>query len=265
MPAVDPARLRFRVEDLLTHFNSPSVFHRELQHLFDLYANRVLRQGAHAPPKPLIPTYNLPRMVTRQLELDLKPHIIENPQAALALADDLWIDDYFEVKQLAIFLLGTVPLEEPDLICQRVESWATPQVDQSVLTVLLSRGVVKLQNTFPQAWAEMVESYLTGDDPKMTAIGILALTEGVKNLALTNLPVIFRLASPVLRHPHNTAMKYLQALVEAMAQVSPTETTFFLKQTLATTTSPNTPRLVKQCLGSFPESARQDLAATLKQ
>ena len=73
MPAVNPTRLRFQIDELMHNFASPPEFHRNLRDLFSLYANRTLRYGDSTEVKPLIPMYNLPTPVIRQLQTDLDP------------------------------------------------------------------------------------------------------------------------------------------------------------------------------------------------
>lgn len=264
MPAVNPARLRFQMEDLLKSFSSPREFHRQLQKLFSLYANRALRFGESSGTKPLLPMYNLPQPVIRQLRLDLSAVIKEFPDDALNLADELWLDEYYEIKQTAIFVLGAIPIRNPEPILDRVEGWLSPALDSTLKKDILSSGVVGIQSAFPEIWESFIESLLSNDEQKIITLGVLGLTEGLKNPAYTNLPVIFRLISPLIQSPQPAFIHPLTALVDALAQRSPTETSFFLQQTLSLSGSKETARLVKGCLDSFPPDLRQGLRESLK-
>jgi len=264
MPAVDPARLRFQITNLIETFNSPPVFHRQLSDLFSFYANRTLRFGNSAQPEPNIPAYKLPHPVIRQLELDLKPLINSAPQSALNLADELWNDSYFEVKQIAVFILGTVPVETPQPIRHRIDEWLTPKLDRALSSYLLSTGTLHLQLVFPEAWETFVQSLLNQGSPKMIGLGLKALAEGVNNPTFTNLPAIFRLVSPFIREPQPEFMKDLAHLIESLIKNSPMETAYFLKQTLSVSDSPLTKRLVKQNLSLLPENIRHDLRLRLR-
>jgi hypothetical protein len=259
MPAVNPARLRFQIEGLMAFFQSPPEFHRRLGDLFSLYANRALRFGESMGGKPLIPMYHLPHPIFRQLELDLQPYVNENPQAALVLADELWQDTFFEVKQTAIFILGIVPIKSPDPVIQRLERWLSPELDTNLTVGLFSAGTLKLQNSYPDVWEKFIESFLREDDPERLALGIQGLTEGIKNPTFKNLPAIFRLISPIIRNPDRSIHHNLVHLIESLVQISPTETGFFLKQTLSLSNSSEAERLVKQCLPLFPENIQADL------
>lgn len=264
MPAVDPAHLRPQITNLIKTFESPPAFHRQLNDLFSFYANRTLRFGDSTQSGPNIPVYNLPHPVIRQLELDLKPLINTAPQAALNLADELWTDPFFEVKQVAVYILGTVPVETPEPVSQRIDEWLSPQLDRALSSYLLSTGTHHLQESFPEAWETFVQSLLNQESPKTIALGLKALAEGVNNPSFSNMPAIFRLVSPFIREPQPEFMKELARLVESLIKNSPMETAYFLKQTLSVSDSSLTKRLVKQNLSLLPENIQQELRTSLR-
>jgi hypothetical protein len=264
MTAVNPTRLRFQMQGLMSFFDSPVEFHQKLVGLFSLYANYALRFGQNALTRPLIPIYNLPHPVLRQLKLDLTPHIQADPQAALEIADHLWGDDYYEIKHTAIWIMGTIPINDPEPILDRVLQWLTPGLDQVVKRDLLSIGTRSLQDHFPESWEALILSLLSKNEPEMVALGIQALAEGSKSPNFKNLPAIFRLASPFIRDPHIVYARDLEDLIEVLAQLSPQETGYFLKQILSVSVSRETSRLIKNCLSTFPEEIQRDLRSALK-
>jgi len=263
MPAVNPTRLRFQIDELMHNFASPSEFHRKLRDLFSLYANRSLRYGDSTEIKPLISIYNLPAPAIRQLQLDLDLRVAEDPQAALALADELWQDNYYEVKQTALYILGTVPIETPDPIIDRLNNWLSPDLDAVLLTSLFTLGTRRIQNTHPAVWERFISSFLEKGNPENLAVGIRGLTEGLKNENFSNLPSVFRLISPIIQRPDRKNLHDLEDLIEILARKSSTETGHFLRQSLSVSDSPEAKRLVKQCLNFFPEAISQDLKKLL--
>ena len=264
MPAVDPTRLRFQIDKLMEFFQSPEEFHHHLQDLFGFYANRTLRFGDSTTRRPLIPAYNLPSPVIRQLELDLTPHITAEPEVALALADELWEDEFFEVKSIAVLILGSVPVENSKPITTRMLLWLSPDLDQTLTARLFSTGAMRLQETFPKEWESLIEAFLNHQDPDWTTLGIIGLSEGLTNPGFSNLPAVFRLISPFIQTPKRPMFRHLEQLIKNLACQSPTETAFFLKQVLAIRESKQTAQLIKQCLHHFPETIRQEVEASLK-
>ncbi len=261
MPAVNPTRLRFQIEGLMASFSAPAAFHQRLQTIFELYANRALRYGTETGIQPLIPMYHLPTPVMRQLRLDLARLVPEDPQAALALVDDLWEDDYFEIKQTAILILSLLPLDSPEPVLDRLQKWMEQDLDPMLISALFSTGMHQLQEKFPTAWEDFINTFLQSTDPEKTALGIRGLTEGLKNPNFQNLPAVFRLVSPFIREPAPELIRDLVHLVEVLAQRSPTETGFFLRQSQSLSVSAGTQRIIKQCLDFFPPEIQADLKA----
>jgi len=259
MPAVNPTRLRFQISEVMSFFHAPNDFHRQLSNLFNLYANRALHSGDSTLIKPLIPMYQLPPPVFRQLELDIKPHINDDPRAALVLADELWQDAYFEVRRVSIYILGHVPVTEPEPVVTRLKTWLTPDLDRMLTSYLFSTGTLRLQETFPDKWEAFIQSYLSKSDPDLSALGIKGLTEAVRKTTFNNLPAIFNLISPFLRNPKGKQIQELFRLIEAMIDYSPKETTYFLKQALSVSTSNDLTRFIKQNLTQFPVAVQQEL------
>jgi len=263
MPAVNPARLQTQIDHLITFFDTPHAFHRQLQNIFDLYANHTLRIGEYISSQPLIPMYHLPDLVTRQVELDLKPHIRENPETAIVIADELWTDKYFETRHLAGFILGMITMDDPQPIRTRLEKWLTPDLDKTLTADLLMCGTRSIQYGFPIVWERFIESYLTDKDPKMVALGLQGLRASLQVNSDKLLPSIFRLISPLIRDVEHDIMKELEHLIKALVSVSPTETTFYLKQAVSVSESKGTARLVKQCLPFFDDELKQELNDSL--
>ncbi len=265
MTAVNPTRLRFQIQGVIAFFDSPLQFHQKLVGLFSLYATSALRYGESASNHPLIATYNLPHPVMRQLKVDLKSHIEADPQAALAITDQLWQDDYYEIKHTAIWILGAIFWDDAQPILDRLRLWLQPGEDQVIKKELVSIGARSLQSDFPEAWETFIMSLLSNKKAEMTALGIRTLAEGSKSPNFKNLPAIFRLASPFIRDPHMAYTRDLEDLIETLADLSPKETAYFLKQILSVSVSRETSRLIKNSLSAFPKEIQSDLKSAINQ
>ncbi len=264
MTAVNPTRLRFQIEGVMHFFTSPEEFHQRLRGLFELYANRALKFGDSAGFRPLIPMYHLPKPLTRQLDIDLDRKIQDDPESAIRLADELWQDSYYEVKQTAITILGLTPIETPGPVIDRLNAWIDDELDASLVKELFSNGTRQLQIHFVDAWEGYLSTHLESTDPEMLSLGIQGLIEGIKNPQFKNLPAIYRLISPFIRNPHPDIIRDLVKLIGVLAELSPTETGFFLRQTLSLYKSAETDRLVKQSLAFFPPEIQTDLKSIIQ-
>ena len=263
MPAINPSRLQVQIEDLLNYYTKPAAFHRHLSDIFSFYANRTLQFGRSPELASIAPKYHLPQPLIRQLHLAVKPYVRNQPQISFECADELWGDPFFEVKQFAIFILGNVLPKEPAPIVNRIENWSKSDLDQELKADLLSTGTSTLQEKFPLAWENLLQSLLDQKDPKQVGLGIQGLIAGIKRTKFENFPFVFRLISPILQDPHPSNLENLENLIATLIGQSPTETAFFLNQTLSLSQSPETQRLVKRCLPLMPENDRQDLKASM--
>ena len=196
--------------------------------------------------------------------MDLKRQVLANPQVALELADELWQDEYFEVLQVAIFILGNVPVEDPDQIVKRIKEWLSAEIDPLLASQLFSVGTQSLQPHFHEAWESLIHGYLSDKDPKKVNYGLIGLIQGLKSPSFSNLPAVFRLTSPFLQEPSPEIMRSLEKLIKTLAEQSPIETMVFLKQAISISESPDTIRLVKNAIQTFPEDLQQEIKAALK-
>ena len=264
MPAVDPSRLNFQIADLMSSFHAPEEFHQKIRDLFSLYANRTLRQGAMTDSTPLMPAFHLPEPVFRQLRSELAPATSAEPNSALKLADTLWQDEHFEVRQIAVLLLGHVGPSNPEPILSRLNNWLSPDLDPVLKEFILQSGTQHLQSSFPAQWEAWIGSLLSQKEPAWIALGLAGLRASLGASTPQNLPAVFRMVSPFIRDPQPDLMNALRRLVKALATQSPTETAYFLKQTLSLSSSSGTERLVRQSLPLFSDDIQIDLNAALK-
>ena len=264
MPAVNPTQLRFQLDELMGFFNDPADFHRELSDLFSRYANLALRFGEEIPPKPFINMYHLPFPVIRQLRLDLKQAINIDPQSAKALVDELWQDPYLEVKETAIFIFGQIPYSDPTPILEQVNAWLDSEIEIVLKEEILSMGTHTLQTRFQNDWEDLLKSLLAKKSEKPIYLGLYGLTEGLKNPDFKNFPIAFRLISDFVLEPQAAYRGALIDLIKVLANRSPVETAYFLRQTLSLSQSPELPRLIKQCLAFFPDDIQENLSSIVR-
>lgn len=260
MVAVNLTRLKFQINGLMRFFEAPVDFHQKLNDLFKLYANYSLKRGKYSTDLPLTPQYQLPHPVFRQLKSDLQLHIDNNPSAAFNLADELWKDEYYEVKQTAIFILSALPpVENSEPILTRLHTWLKPDLDKALKNDVITNGMVSLQKYFPTDWEDFIFTLLSHHEEPTIALGIQALAEGAKHPNFKNLPAIYRLITPFILNPNTRHLQELGNLIAVLANLSPKETGFFLKQTLSLSENLDTSRLIRNNLSFFPQDIQTQL------
>ncbi|MDI6694384.1 MAG: DNA alkylation repair protein [Anaerolineales bacterium] len=264
MTAIQPDRLKQQAAQLAEHFADPAAYVHELHQLLDYYADRVRRPGQAGRPAPLTPAYNVRPPVLRALLAALLPRLQADPQNGLALCDALWEQPYLEFRMLAILLLGQAAPDPPEAIVQRIKSWITPALELQLIESLLSLGVERLHRECPMVLLQLIRQWLENTQPFYQQLGLRALLPFINNPAFENLPVFFRLITPLCQSAPSGLRADLLDVLAALARRSPQETAYFLRQVLAYPDAPDTPWLIRQSLNEFPPEIQAGLRSALR-
>jgi hypothetical protein len=265
MPAIHLARLKIQISELLTNFNSPKDFIRELHVIYEFYADRTLRPGQSGKPKPLIETYNVPRQVMRRLYSDIVSIVGDDPEGGIALADRLWEDRWFECRLLAINILGCLPITHHDQVVARLSKWGRSCKEDALIDALLQDGAIKIRREMPDDFLILVEEGISISETSLRKLGLRAIPRLVENQKFDNLPVFYRLLAPLLRDSSTALEIDLLKAIRALGYRSPQETTYFLKQNLIAPHKSGTAVVVRRCIDVFPIEMQAQLREVLRE
>lgn len=255
MPAVQLARLKTQIHALIWHFTRPHEFLECLLDLLEYYAEQGYRPGVIVLPSKRTPAYRVPALVMRQLEQELAPLCRENPGATLPVVDVLWEDRHLEPRLLAAYLMGQVPLPDPQPVLTRLKAWCQPAVERPVLTAMLNQGCAGLRRQHPQHWLELAQTWANNPDPTFQSIALQAILPAVKDRGFENLPPIFRLVTPLFSTTSPAVQFDLLEVTMSLARRSPTETAHLIQNILGVNPAPEAIRLVRRSLPAFdPET-----------
>lgn len=265
MPAIYPARLRKQVAMIAEHFDQPAAFVRSLHHLLEFYADRAHRPGKSGEPAPLLDAYNVRPPVLREIVLSLAQRIKNEPDAGLVLCDALWEQKYLEFRILAVKMLGLVPPQSTSQdIVERVDCWAKEAHEEQIKVILLNEGLASLRKEEAEQFFRLVKNWLESEDPAHQSLGLSALMPVIADSDFKNLPLFFRMAQPFCRVAPSSIRPALLDLLAALANRSPQETAFFLRQTLEMPNSPDTAWLIRHVAAEFPEEFQEGLRAAAR-
>ena len=187
------------------------------------------------------------------------------PAAALALADALWQDEYFEPRLLAAFILGQIPLKPVEEISRRILTWADISADKQLQEAIFSQATLRLRRENPAAWLAIITDWLAASPLASKVMGLRALAGLLEDREFEDLPGAFNMLQPLMLTAPSRLHGDLLMVLQIIVRRSPVETTHFLRQVLLGTSSPIPARLIRQILPSLsPElqaSLRRSLAA----
>lgn len=266
MPSIDLMRFRFQIVELLDEFPDPVRFKKVFHEMLDLYSRRSLKPGLSSLPRSLLPSFNCHPQVMKLIISGITPTIRKFPQQAIAIAEHLWEDNYLESRELATTILGLLPEEYASTIEEHILKWAHPDVDKASLDMLLKNSIRTIESYHPEMVENMVYSFLHFQDPAYHSIGLKVMENLVHNPEFTRIPSLFKLTSPFIIEETDqlTQINTIQ-VIAALAERTPVETVFFLKQLLALTPGAGIEKTVRRYLPSFPEEYQKTLQTSLQE
>ncbi len=264
MPAIQPARLKLQVAELVAKYDQPASFVRELHHLLDYYSDHTQRHGQAGQPSPLLDSYNTPPPVMRQVWHELARLMKPHPNQMLHLCDALWAEPNYDLRILATHILGQLPTIPPEPVLGRLQAWVGSGIDRKLLDGLLEYGVIRFQEEAQEKLLELISGWLESSDFTARQAGLHSLLPMINEQGNSYLPTIFRLVTPYLRIAPTRLRPDILAVVRALARCSPSETAFLLRQNLTAPDNPDTAWIIRQVLDEFPAETQSGLRAAMK-
>ncbi len=259
MPAIQPARLRQQAALLADHFDNPNAYIRSLHHLLDFYADRTRHPVQSGSPSPMMDSYKVRHPILRMILQELTPLAIANPTGGLTLCDALWNQPYLEFHLLGAMLLGQIPPKPPESIIQRLKTWLVPELESFLIEAAMEYSIVRLRAENPKAIIGLIQEWLNRKDSFYQQLGLRALLPLIQQPEYQNMPIFYCLIQPFASQAPVNLRPDLLDVLTALAQRSPQETAYFLKQTLAIPESPDTPWLIRQLITQFPSEIQAGL------
>ena len=259
MPAILPARLKVKVNQLVEKIAQPEEFTNALKDILDYYSDRVRKPGRIPSQTSLMDSFQVPKQVTRQIETRLSKQLAGEPEIALALADSLWREDWLECRILALRILGWVPPDPPQKILDRLIFWGEQREEDHVLDGVFAEGLAGLWIGTPEIFFDLIESWLTSSQIKDQKLGLRIIPILVQNKDFHNLPKILSLLTPFVEQVGVIPNPNLVISLRESAKRSPKETSYFLQRIRAISENQLINGLIRQIIKEFPSTIRDEL------
>jgi hypothetical protein len=263
MPAIQLARLRQQASELAALYKEPVLFSRRFRLLLEQYADHTQRYAQNGETSGMMPAYNVPQPVIRQFVLEMKPIIKSDPAAIITLATNLWEENTWEYRKLALHLLGQIS-QSPQSMQNLLSQWLATHPEERIIEEAMQFGAKNLRQEFPAQYLEMAKNWLESPDIFFRKCGFYALIILAEDSDFENLPLLLRLVAPRIRIiPVDLRAQAIQ-LITSLARRIPGETAFFLRTNLEAPQNPDTAWLVRQVLPVFPAEIQVSLKKSLR-
>lgn len=265
MPAIDLARLRKQAARLADFFFVPDEFIKHLREMLDFYVNYTVRKPSANAPRVNLQSYRTPSVVVKQIELELArlAEKNENADAALDLADHLWDEAYLETRLLAAYLLGHIPPQEERLLT-RLTAWTQQIHEVDLRAELLNSSLSRMRKEAPDQFLDLIGEWLKPNRSQLWPNGIQAVISALSDPEFTNLPPLLKVVEPIVMAAPSKLQRELEELILAFYKVSPTETSYFLRQILINTDNPMTIITFRRISPSFPTELKEEVREFIK-
>jgi hypothetical protein len=245
---------------LIQYATDPDEFCRAYHEFLDFYADRTYRPGQQGEPPPLIQAYQVPQPVLRAVEKEMSLFSRENRDAALAVADALWLEAYFEFRLLAAYLIGQVSPVPFSSVIQRIEAWAEPRIEEKLLVPLVNSGLARILEEHPGFYLQQIEIWLGSEQVQFIRLGLKAVPQMVESDKFEDYPTIYTQLSKMIR----PLKADILAVIKVLAARSPEETAYFLGQTKRSVEDDlNISWYIRKSLANFPPDSQRYLRTVL--
>ena len=117
---------------------------------------------------------------------------------------------------------------------------------------LLSVSLAHLRRESPSEFLKLVSGWFEPSNTRMWSNGIHALLPLIEDPAYDNLPPVYDAVYPVIDSAPAMFQNDIAELIRALYAASPVETSYFLRQTLTASSSPQAPLTFRRILPSLP-------------
>jgi hypothetical protein len=263
MTAINPARLKVQTAQLGEMVDQVGLFTSQLHELLGFYSTRIRQTSLSRTPIKL-QSYQVPEPVILALESEIGERLEADPGVGYALVDALWVEPWIEFRQIAIHILGTLPVQEPARILDRISTWLEECTSEDIRHLIMTDSMARLTTEKPdQAMLYIKELISTGSKTDHQA-ALFGLESFAIDSSYLNLPLIYRNLSRILLQEEDGLTKEINALIRILAVRSEQETTYFLLKQLNTAYKPRILRVVRQVMESLSPDNRSALRKKLE-
>lgn len=263
MTAINPARLKMQTAELGKLIGQADQFTAELHSLLSFYSARIRQTRLSKTPLAL-QAYQNPEPVILAVESEVAERLEESPQAGFDLADTLWKEFWVEFRQLAVHVLGILPVDEPDRILDRIRAWLEDCTSEGIRQLIMTKGLARLTREKPEHSLMIIDDLISSGVKSNHQAALFGLASFGANPAYPNLPLLFRYLSRILQTEEIGLVKEISALLRVLGVRSEQETTYFLLKQLGSAPGPRIARIVRQVMDDLSPANQALLKEKMK-
>jgi hypothetical protein len=263
MSSIDLIRLRKQIAHLVIFLEVPDEFVSEYKSLLEFYHQWSHHQHEDRIPNSFMLLYDLSPQVVPEIELGLKPFLRQKQHVIFPLADALRKDLHFESSDLAAFIIGQCSVAELELLKNYLSGWLEGSIDKAVVEAIFLKSTGPLQCFDQETYLAFLQDLLKSSNKRLANAGLVGLTLLLPSAEFENLPKLFNIVSPLIRD-REVRQENLEILIRELANKSPMETGYLIRQVLSDTDGRHVETLARAFLQYLPPETADTVAKAIK-
>lgn len=264
MAAIDLTHLKQQISALSALFQDPVAFITSFHEILGFYHRYSHRPNKDTLPKSFMRQYDLPVQLIAQIEQGLKNKSLQNPDETIGLARELWQDAFFESHDLAAYLIGQVPVSSCSQVREIILDWLSGPIDQSLLSSIFLKATHTLQMDSTETVQQIIAELLESQNQRPQNYGLFALAKTAEITELTDLPQLIKMLRPFIQSTPELLETNVQKVIEVLAERTPYEISYLLKQVLSDTPGTSIERRMRSYIPFFPDNIAISLKDAIK-
>jgi hypothetical protein len=263
MPAIHIDRLVQQLNSIFEPASPGPIFRENFKSLLEVHANLAYRAGQDIQRKSSISKYHLAPIVTHYIQNQFSALAKNKPELALEYADQLWTQNFYEMKYFAAIILGSLSKAmEPEILNRFIE-WGSKTTEKEFHQVLFHFGSQNIRQSSTNKWLETIQIWVDSSEIVNAITAIYALQTLVSDTTFQNLPKVFKMITPLFSIKNRKITATLTSLIEDLADINPVETAHYLSNLLLSSSNATPRQIVRKNLKFFPPSDQKKLRFAL--
>jgi hypothetical protein len=263
MPAIHIDRLVQQLNSIFEPESPGPIFRENFKSLLEVHANLAYRAGQDIQRKSSISKYHLAPIVNHHIQNQFSSLAKNKPELALEYADQLWTQNFYEMKYFAAIILGSLSKDMEPEILKRFIDWGSKTTEKEIHQVLFHFGTQNIRQTSTNKWLETIQTWIDSSEILNAITAIYALQTLVSDEAFQNLPKVFMMISPLFSIKNRKITSTLTWLIQDLAEINPIETAHYLSNLLLSSSYTAPRQIVRKSLKFFPPSDQKKLRFAL--
>ncbi len=264
MPAIQLDRLLQQIEQYIDPALNARQFSANLVSLLEAHANLAYRPGAEIQVKNSILSYKPGPLVMVHLQNKLTTIAQNNPQQALLFADQVWLHDFLETKQMAAAMLGALPFTYFSETSQRLEAWFFSTLDKQIRYHLLNLGTANMRKNHLKDWLKIIQDWIDSGELQKIHIAMNAIEILAEDKSFENYPVIYAITNQIIEQKQSNLTNLLLKIYQSIITRAPNETAYFLQHSLLSAPTEQKIKFIRRCVNFFPDEQQKKLRQAIK-